>query len=49
MYLTAHHVVSPTTQREGVNAFLYHHIGQAWEHLSPPDVADRYIKHGRSQ
>jgi hypothetical protein len=38
MYLTAHHVVSPATQRKGVNTFLYFHDGQAWEHLSPPDV-----------
>jgi hypothetical protein len=41
MYLTAHHVVSPAKQREGVNAFFYLHQGQAWEHLSPFDVAER--------
>jgi hypothetical protein len=38
VYLTAHHVVSPGKKREGVNAFLYLHAGQAWEHLSPADV-----------
>ena len=38
MYLTAHHVASRATQREGVNTFLYLHAGQAWEHLSPSDV-----------
>jgi hypothetical protein len=41
MYLTAHHVASPAKQREGINVFLYFHEGQAWELLSPPDVADR--------
>jgi hypothetical protein len=38
MYLTAQHVVAPATRREGVNAFFYRHMGQAWELLSPPDV-----------
>lgn len=41
MYLTAHRVASPTTQREGVNAFVYRHMGQAWEHLSPAEVPQR--------
>jgi hypothetical protein len=41
MYLTAHHVASPATQREGVNAFLYLHTDQAWEHLWLPDVPER--------
>ena len=38
MYLTAHHIVSPTTRREGINTFLYLHADQAWEHLWLPDV-----------
>jgi hypothetical protein len=38
MYLTAQRVIAPTTQREGINAFCYRHIGQAWEHLSLADV-----------
>src|SRR5436190_1852344 len=38
VYLTAHHVVSPETQREGVNTFLYLHVGQQWEQLAPLDV-----------
>lgn len=29
MYLTSHHVVSPSTGREGVNTFLYLH-GDSW-------------------
>jgi hypothetical protein len=41
MYLTTHHVVSATTQREGFNALLYVHVGQAWEHLSPADVPEQ--------
>jgi hypothetical protein len=41
MYLPAHHVVSPTTRREGFNALLYLHLGQAWEHLSPADVPEQ--------
>jgi hypothetical protein len=41
VYLTAHHVVSPATQREGVNALLYLHGDQAWEHLWPPDIPRR--------
>lgn len=40
MYLTAQRVVSPATQREGINAFCYRHIGQAWEQLSLPDVPE---------
>ena len=41
MYLTAHHVVSPTSRREGFNTFLYLHEDQAWEHLFAPDVPER--------
>jgi hypothetical protein len=41
VYLTAQHVLSPVTQREGVNAFLYLHEGQAWEQLALADVPDQ--------
>ena len=41
MYLTAHHVVSPTTQSEGVNAFLYLHGPLVWEGAPPSGVPDQ--------
>jgi hypothetical protein len=40
MYLTAHHVVSPTTQSEGVNAFLYLHGSMLWDGPPPSGVPD---------
>jgi hypothetical protein len=40
VYLTAHHVVSPTTLREGINAFLYLHGLPAWR-VPPVGVPDQ--------
>jgi hypothetical protein len=38
MYITAMHVISPTTQNEGLNAYLYVHGKSSWE--GPPTPED---------
>jgi hypothetical protein len=35
MYLTSHHVVSPASGEEGVNAFLYLHGARPWTAPAP--------------
>jgi hypothetical protein len=40
MYLTAQHVVSPTTRSEGVNSFLYRH-GLVWDAAPPTDIPEQ--------
>jgi hypothetical protein len=39
MYLTSHHVISPSTLHEGVNSFLYSHGAYDWSDL-PPGIPD---------
>lgn len=41
MFITAQHVVSPVSKLEGINTFLFVHDGQAWEHVSVPDIPDQ--------
>lgn len=43
MYLTAQHVVAPTTQTEGINAFHYVHGAFTWEGLPPDGIPDRNL------
>lgn len=38
MYLTAHHVTSPTDQRQGINAFLYRHETLSWDGMPPVEI-----------
>jgi hypothetical protein len=40
MYLTAQHVISPVTHREGVNAYYYSHGNYLWDHEPPPGIPD---------
>ncbi len=40
MYLTSHHVVSPSGEHEGVNTFLYLHGAYTWTQL-PPEIPDK--------
>jgi hypothetical protein len=40
MYLTAQRVLAPTSQKTGINAFLYAHAGRKW-HVPPSDIPDR--------
>lgn len=40
MYLTSHHVVSPSSEREGVNTFLYLHGPHIWT-ARPPEIPDQ--------
>jgi hypothetical protein len=40
MYLTAHHVVSPVSGDEGINAFHYEHGSVGWQ-IPPPDIPDQ--------
>ena len=40
MYLTAQHVVSPSGQGEGINAFYYSHGPYVWEGLPPAGIPD---------
>lgn len=40
MYLTSHHVVSPSSGHEGVNSFLYLHGAYTWTEL-PPGIPDQ--------
>lgn len=40
MYLTAHRVVSPTNQREGVNAFVYRHEALDWDAAPPVEIPE---------
>jgi hypothetical protein len=41
MYLTAHHVVSPSSGLEGINAFHYAHGPYTWERTPPPGIPDQ--------
>lgn len=41
MYLTAHHVVSPTDHREGVNTFLYRHEALDWDAAPPVGIPEQ--------
>ena len=41
MYLTAHHIISPATHHEGVNAFLYQHGSLTWADKVPPGMPDQ--------
>ncbi len=41
MYLTTHHVASPTSNRGGVNVFLYLHGSYTWQGSPPPGVPDQ--------
>lgn len=41
MYLTAHHVLSPSTGREGINAFYYSHGPYTWNGFPPPGIPDQ--------
>ena len=40
MYLTAHHVISPSAAQEGINAFLYLHNRSTWR-VPPPEIPDQ--------
>ncbi|MBI3204057.1 MAG: hypothetical protein HYZ29_21145 [Myxococcales bacterium] len=40
MYLTSHHVVSPSSGQEGVNTFLYLHGPYTWTQ-PPPGIPDQ--------
>lgn len=40
MYLTSHHVVSPSSGQEGINAFLYLHGEHSWS-VRPPEIPDQ--------
>jgi hypothetical protein len=40
MYLTAHHVVNPGAEAEGINAFCYRHGPVRWVGLAPPGIPD---------
>lgn len=40
MYLTSHHVVSPSRANEGVNTFLYLHGANTWTE-PPPEIPDQ--------
>jgi hypothetical protein len=40
MYLTAHHVISPSATQEGINAFLYLHQIPTWR-VPPPGIPDQ--------
>jgi hypothetical protein len=40
MYLTAHHVLSPTTLAEGINSFLYLHGPNTWHGLPPAGIPE---------
>jgi len=41
VYLTAHHILSPSTHHEGVNAFLYSHKSLTWTATVPPGMPDQ--------
>lgn len=40
MYLTSHHVVDPSSKREGISSFLYLHGSRDWDQ-PPPEVPDQ--------
>jgi hypothetical protein len=40
MYVTAHHVVRPGTNVEGINAFCYRHGSHLWAGLPPAGIPD---------
>lgn len=42
MFLAAQRVVSPTTKRGGINAFLYSHRGLTWTSAPPSGLDDQF-------
>jgi hypothetical protein len=40
MYLTAHHVISPSSQAEGFNSFFYVHGPYVWDAAPPAGIPD---------